>query len=230
MDPPLSELASALRALEAQGWFSGRSKETRALLRSIARFRHFAKDELVYLAGDSPNGVFGLVSGSLNISYPRGDGEDYTVHRAGSGFWVGDLALLSNGRRLVSVRAAEPTTMVQLPGVDLQRLVRNHPRLYADFYALTYENFRTAFQIIANLAIASTEKRVADRLVLEVEARGDGDGWISLSQPELAKLLAISLPTLQRVMRRFAEAGLVRKSYGRFQVVDRDSLARICRS
>ena len=104
------------------------------------------------------------------------------------------------------------------------------PYLYADFYALTYENFRTAFQIIANLAIASTEKRVADRLVLEVEARGDGDGWISLSQPELAKLLAISLPTLQRVMRRFAEAGLVRKSYGRFQVVDRDSLARICRS
>jgi len=56
------------------------------------------------------------------------------------------------------------------------------------FYALTYENFKTAFRIISNLAITSTEKRLADRLVLEVETRGDAEGWIPISQPELAKL------------------------------------------
>jgi CRP/FNR family transcriptional regulator, cyclic AMP receptor protein len=229
MQKSLPNLATALRVLEKQGWFSQRSKETRAVLSSIARLRSFAKDQAVYLAGDAPNGVFGLVSGSLNISFPRNDGENYVVHRAGSGFWAGDLALLSREPRLVSVHAAEPTVMVQLPASELRKLVRNEPRLYADFYALTYENFRTAFQIIANLAIASTEKRVADRLVLEVQTRGDADSWISLSQPELAKLLAISLPTLHRVMRRFAEAGLVQRSYARLQVIDRDALAQICK-
>jgi hypothetical protein len=40
----------------------------------------------------------------------------------------------------------------------------------------------------------------------------------------------VSLPTLQRVMRRFAEAGLVQRSYARLQVLDRDALAKICRS
>jgi CRP-like cAMP-binding protein len=125
----------------------------RARLGAIARLRNFAKDELVYLAGDQPNGVFGLVSGSLNISYPRGDGEDYTVHRAGSGFWIGDAAMLAKSVRLVSVRTAEPTIMVQLPIRELARLVRDDPRLYADFYALTYENFRTTLQIVTNLAI-----------------------------------------------------------------------------
>jgi CRP/FNR family transcriptional regulator, cyclic AMP receptor protein len=119
--------------------------------------------------------------------------------------------------------------MVELPSPQLRKLVRSDPRLYADFYALTYENFRTALQVIANLAIGSAEKRVADRLVLEVETRGDGDGWISLSQPELAKLLAISLPTLQRVMRPFAHDGLVKKGYARLQVIDREALARMCR-
>jgi CRP/FNR family transcriptional regulator, cyclic AMP receptor protein len=63
--------------------------------------------------------------------------------------------------------------MAQLPVHDLKRLVDDNPRLYADFYALTYENFGTAFQIISNLAISSTEKRLADRLLLEVKARGD---------------------------------------------------------
>ena len=229
MSPSRSDLATALDVLATHGWFSQRSTETRTCLCTIAKLRNFAKDELVYLAGDAPNGVFGLVSGSLNVSFPRGDGEDYTLHRAGSGFWVGDLALFSGGVRLVSVRAAERSLMVHLPVHDLEALLRDDPRLYADFYALTYENFKTAFRIISNLGIASTEKRLADRLIMEAEARGDADGWIPLSQPELAKLVAISVPTLQRVMRRFANAGLVRNSYAQIQVVDRDALMRLCK-
>ena len=184
----------------------------------------------MYLAGDAPNGVFGLVSGSFNISFPRGDGQDYTLHRVGPGFWFGDLALFSKGSRLVSVRAAEQTQLVQLPAKDLARLVREDPHLYADFYALTYENFQTAFRIIVNLSIPSTDKRVADRMLLEVDTRGDAEGWIALSQSDLAKLVAISLPTLQRVMRRFAGAGLVASSYARIRVVDREGLRRLCRS
>jgi CRP/FNR family transcriptional regulator, cyclic AMP receptor protein len=106
MNKSASDLASAIRVLEAQGWFSQRTKATRGRLAAIAKLCHFAKDELIYLAGDPPNGVFGLVSGSLNISYPRGDGEDYTAHRAGAGFWIGDVALFSEQPRLVSMRAA----------------------------------------------------------------------------------------------------------------------------
>jgi CRP/FNR family transcriptional regulator, cyclic AMP receptor protein len=37
------------------------------------------------------------------------------------------------------------------------------------------------------------------------------------------------LPTLQRVMRRFAHDGLVKKGYARLQVIDREALARMCR-
>lgn len=224
-----SDLTAAIEILTAQGWFAQRSEATRVQISEIAKLRNFAKDELIYMAGDAPNGVFGLVSGSLNVSFPRSDGEDYTLHRAGSGFWFGDLALFSDAVRLVSVRAAEPSAIVQLPVQDLAVLLRDDPRLYADFYALTYENFKTAFRIISNLAITSTEKRLADRLIMETESRGDGDGWIPISQPELAKLLAVSVPTLQRVVRRFVDAGLVKNSYGRIQVIDRAALVRLCR-
>ncbi len=223
-----SELASALRILSEQGWFAQRSEATRARLAAIAKLRHFAKDERIYLAGDMANGVFGLVSGSLNFSYPRGDGEDYTAHRAGVGFWVGDLALFSDQPRLVSAHAAEPTVTVHLPVNDLTRLVREDPRLYADFYALTYENYALALRVISNLAIPSAEKRVADRLLQAVRTRGDAEGWISVSQPEFAKLVAVSLPTLQRVLRRFVNDGVLRTSYGRIQVLDQNALAKIC--
>jgi CRP/FNR family cyclic AMP-dependent transcriptional regulator len=93
----------------------------------------------------------------------------------------------------------------------------------------SYENFRTAFQIISNLAISSADKRVADRLLLEVETRGDDEGWIEVSQSELASLTAISLPTLKRVMRRFADAGSINLGYAKLQIVDRAALARLRR-
>jgi CRP-like cAMP-binding protein len=224
-----ADLVSALRTLAADGWLSQRSANTRARLSEIARLCTFGKDELIYLAGDPPNGVFGLVSGSLNISYPRGDGEDYIVHRAGTGFWIGDVALLAKGVRLVSARAAEPTTMVQLPTRDLARLIRDDPRLYADFYALTYENFRTTLQIVTNLAIGSADKRLADRLLAEIANRGSKHDWISMTQVDLAKLLAISLPTLQRAMRRFVKRGLIIHEYARIQVIDHNGLIAICR-
>lgn len=224
------DVRSALDLLAAHGWLSQRSAETRARLGAIAKLRNFAADDPVYLVGDAPNGVFGLISGSLDVSIPRADGESYTLHRASTGFWVGDLALFSEAGRLVSVHAAEPTLMVQFPGPQLRQLVENDPRLYADFYALTYENVRTMFQIISNLALASSDKRLADRLLLEVEARGDADGWIRVSQSELATLTAISLPTLKRVIRRFSEAGLVNCRYGHIQVLDRRALGQVCRN
>jgi len=229
MDARTMDLGGALDLLAVQGWFSQRSAETRARLGAIAKLRSFAKGDRIYLAGDAPNGMFGLISGSLNLSIPRADGEDYTVHRAGTGFWVGDLALFSGGSRLVSVHAAEPTLMVQLPVHDLRRLVEKDPKLYGDFYALTYENFSTAFRIMSNLALPSTEKRVADRLLLELDTRADAAGWVPVSQSELASLTALSLPTLKRIIRRFVEAGLVDQQYARIQVLDRDALARLCR-
>jgi CRP/FNR family transcriptional regulator, cyclic AMP receptor protein len=53
---------------------------------------------------------------------------------------------------------------------------------------------------------------------------------VHMSQPELTKLVATSLPTLQRVMRRFACDRPVINKYARIQLMDRDALERLCRS
>ncbi|ODR97152.1 hypothetical protein AUC70_12825 [Methyloceanibacter stevinii] len=221
------DLERALEVLRSRGWYSERSKETQKRLAEIARLRTFDTDEPVYSSGQVPNGVFGLVNGSIKVAFPRNDGEDYIAHHAGSGFWIGDLALFANAPRLVSIHAAEPTTMVQLRPQGILRLIQDDPQLHTDFYALTYENFRTALNLIANLAIVSIDKRVADRLLLETAAHPKADGWVQLSQPDLAQLLAVSLPTLRRTIGRLAHAGLVEQGYGRVKVVDRKGLQKI---
>ncbi len=228
MKQEVKRLTAALTILEQRGWFSQRSEATRKRLAPIAKLRHFDADEPVYLVGDAPTGIFGLVRGSLNCSFPRSDGEDYVMHRTGAGFWFGDLALLSDRPRLVSFRAAEPTTLVHLPVRDLMRILREDPSLYAEFYQLTYENFAAAFRIVSNLALPSAAKRVADKLVFEMDAWPNSDGWLPISQADLARMTAVSLPTLQRVVSRFASEGLIEKSYGKMKVLDHDGLRRVC--
>ncbi|BAQ18198.1 Crp/Fnr family transcriptional regulator [Methyloceanibacter caenitepidi] len=222
-------LERALEVLCSRGWLSERGKEIQKRLAGIARLRIFEAHEPIYLAGQNPNGVFGLVEGSVKLAFPRNDGEDYIAHYAGTGFWFGDLALFSNAPRLVSIHAAEPTTMVQLSPQGIARLVREDPKLHADFYALTYANFRTALSIIANLAIVSVDKRIADRLLLEAAAHPKADGWVHVSQPDLAQLMAVSVPTLRRTIGRFVRAGLVEQGYGRIKVVDANGLQNIIR-
>ncbi|MFD0987933.1 Crp/Fnr family transcriptional regulator [Methyloligella solikamskensis] len=228
MNHEVTRLHAALTVLEQRGWFAQRNAAVRKRLGSIAKLRHFEANAAVYRAGDAPSGVFGLVRGSLNCSFPRSDGEDYVMHRAGAGFWFGDLALLSDRPRLVSLYAAEQTTLVHLPIHELSKMLREDPALYADFYQLTYENFESTFKIVTNLSMASATKRVADKLLFELNGWPDQDGWLPISQADLARMTAISVPTLQRVVKRFANEGLIEKSYGRIKVTDREGLLGIC--
>lgn len=228
MNTDVSTLDDAIRVLQARGWFAELSKETQKRLSSIAKLRTFGTGESIYLSGEVPDGIFGLVQGSITIAFPRNDGEDYIAHHAGCGFWVGDLAVFAKAPRLVSIHAAEPTTMVQLRPHDIAKLVRQDPELHTDFYALSYQNVKTALNVLANLAIISIDKRVADRLLLESAAHPNADGWVRISQPDLANLLAISLPTLRRTIGRFASAGLVEQGYGRVKVLDREGLRGVC--
>lgn len=92
------DLERALEVLRSRGWYSERSKETQKRLAEIARLRTFEAHEPIYLAGQTPNGVFGLVEGSIKIAFPRNDGENYVAHHAGAGFWL-VTSLISPTRR-----------------------------------------------------------------------------------------------------------------------------------
>jgi len=95
LKPATSDLSfdQAWGLLESAGWLAARDARKRRDLRTIARRRTCEPGDYLYHAGDTADGVYGLVRGTLDILIPRLDGEEQLVHRAEPGFWVGDLAL-----------------------------------------------------------------------------------------------------------------------------------------
>ncbi|MGF1560661.1 MAG: Crp/Fnr family transcriptional regulator [Geminicoccaceae bacterium] len=214
------DLADALEKLEQRGWYAERAPAARRRLAGIARLRRLARGEPVYLAGDRPNGVFALVEGALDVAVARGGKEIYVGYRAEPGFWFGDLAVIARRPRLVSCYAAVDSTLLHLPDDALNALLDSDPALVRDFYLLSYRNIDTALALLANLSTMSSDRRVAERLLHHHDESADAEGWIELSQAELAEMVALSLPTLQRVLRRLARSGWVELGYGRMRVAD----------
>lgn len=219
-------LASALAIVSKRGWFSDRTDAFRSDVARIARLRRFAPGEPIYLFGDEPDGIYGLVEGGLDVAIPRADGMDLTAHRADPGFWVGDLAMFVGQTRLVSLIAASRTQVIHLPQNALQRLVEAEPDYLRDFYALTYENMKLTLRLLANLATTPSEVRIAMRLLMYDDA--EKQTGIPVSQSKLAELLGMSAPTLQRVLRRLQDDGLIEVGYGRIRILDRRKLLSIC--
>jgi CRP/FNR family transcriptional regulator, cyclic AMP receptor protein len=223
---PRTKLAAALDALAERGWFAARDARARALIGAEARLRIFAPGEAIYWVGDPPDGLYGLVEGTVRISFPRDDGEDLVLHRFEPGAWLGDLAHFAGGERLVSVSAVTRTCTVHLSADALERLVAKHPDLWRDFYALSHLNFRTTLRVLASTLAPDSERRVALRLLQMQEEAGEPERGIAIPQTELAAIVGVSVPTLQRVLRRLGDAGLIDVSYGRVRVRDRTSLLR----
>ncbi|WP_176084703.1 Crp/Fnr family transcriptional regulator [Martelella sp. HB161492] len=198
------------------------------LISSIARLRRYSAGEAIYQVGDLPDGVYGLVEGGIDVSIPRADGLDFTFHRAEAGFWIGDLALMTNARRLVSVYAAGDVSMLHLRASELRRLLKTYPDLIQEFYRLTYQNFATTFLLLSNLAMGSSEGRVALRLLLQLEQAPDPGGTVNISQSKLAELVALSEPTLQRALRRLRDMGCIEQRYNEIRVKDRVALLAVC--
>jgi len=75
-----------------------------------------------------------------------------------------------------------------------------------------------AFLLFAGFAIVAAQ---TDSL------KPAGASALQISQGKLAELVALSLPTLQRVMRRLQQKGLIELGYGQIRIVDRQGLVAL---
>jgi CRP/FNR family transcriptional regulator, cyclic AMP receptor protein len=221
-------LAKALELLSQNGWYAERSQEFQSAVAGIGRLRDYAAGEPLYHFDDPPNGVFGLVSGALDIALPRSDGLELTAHRANPGYWVGDLALFANQTRLLSLYAAEPSRVVHVPAEPLRRLLCKVPSFFADFYALSYQNMALALRVVADLTTSPSEARVGLRLLLDADTQMHPGDWFHITQATLAPMVALSVPSLRRILHKMEASGLIETNYARIRILDRNRLLRMC--
>jgi CRP/FNR family transcriptional regulator, cyclic AMP receptor protein len=218
-------LPDSLDPLDRVGWLAEQPDSFRSWAEASGRWRRFAAGETLYLAGDAPDGMYGLGAGALDLSFPLESDEPVAIHRAEPGFWFGEAALMAGSTRLATVTAAADSRVFHLSEASLRDLLAREPDCWRNLYEQSFSNLAVALRLLAEALSLSPRARLA-RLLLRL---ADDQGRVHGNQEDFARLIGMTRSSVRRAVASIIEAGAIRTGYGRLEVVDIHSLARISR-
>lgn len=196
--------------------------------------RNFARNEVVFHEGDPADSLHIVEKGLFvaRSSSTLGHVLIVNVFRPGSVF--GELALLrADPVRSATVVALRAGRTRMLRRAELDRL-RAGPagRQFDQFLLTALADLNLALTtLVIELLFTSTSKRIQRQLLRlgELGIADDGDGWIRLSQDELAMLTATTRATVNRVLRDLERRRIVDLGRGRSRIIDVAQLTRLAR-
>jgi CRP/FNR family transcriptional regulator, cyclic AMP receptor protein len=203
------------------------SEEVRRLL-SVARRRTFRKGEVVFHRGDPADSLNLISRGRFKVQVLTPLGEPATIAIRGPGDSFGEMAIVCPGaKRSATVEALEDAETFCVAESEFGRLRRQHPevnQLLIDFLA---NEVRMLNERLLEALYLPAEKRLQRRLVeLAHLYRADGEeAVIPLTQEELAGLAGATRATVNQVLRRLQEKGVLELRRGKTIVTDFEALA-----
>lgn len=117
------EIIAILRDLDL---FAGFSDDQFRLLAFVSEERALGAGEVLYQAGDRPDGAYVLVSGALEVSDDNAHPQSYKVARPAI---VGELGLMLSRPRPVTVSARSRADLIHVPREPFLKLLRADPVL-----------------------------------------------------------------------------------------------------
>ena len=89
----------------------------------VLQAKRLPKDAVVFRQGDVADGCYLLAEGRVQVSIPRGKGQQ-ALAMLGAGDFLGQMAVLDGGKRSATCTAVEPSTVLYLGRDALDLLVR----------------------------------------------------------------------------------------------------------
>ena len=182
---------------------------------------HLPAGAVVFRPGQACSGLPLLLEGQVRVSQLSGSGRQLVLYRV----VPGQTCVVTSGCLLdASVYAAQgeveqPLSAVSLPAALFSRLLDGH----APFRALVFGQFSARLQTLMAMVDAMAFHRVDERLAAWLIARG---ARVAMTHQAIAEELGSAREVVTRVLRHFADEGLVAVSRDGIVVLDRAALAR----
>jgi CRP/FNR family cyclic AMP-dependent transcriptional regulator len=102
-----------------------------AAVAAIAERKVYMVGEYIYQSGDTPDALFIIESGTIDITLKD---KDVPLASVGAGQALGELAFFERAERLASAFTRERTHVIRLPFAKLDEVFTKHPNLAMIFY------------------------------------------------------------------------------------------------
>ncbi len=207
--------------LKRSNLFKGLPMRELEPLARAARLRRFERGRFVCHAGDPAREIFFVVEGRVSISRSGWSGSRRSVEFMvpGDVFGLPALAALTYPNE---IQARTPAVVAALPKDAVTALMRRVPELTQRVFESMAERLHYVETMLL-LAGAPVERKLAAALVY-LHAKFGAE--VPLSRGELAEMAGVAPETAMRQLRRFEDAGWVRRRPGGVKVADGAALRR----
>ncbi|WP_200958789.1 Crp/Fnr family transcriptional regulator [Nocardioides sp. Root190] len=196
---------------------------------ALGRRRRFARNEVVCHEGDPADALHLVLSGHLTIRVSLASGDVATINVLGPGSSFGELALLrADGTRTATVTALEPSETIAVPASAFHQLCRRQPEVQRMLSVILAERVDELSRRLLEMSYVGLDRRVHRRLAELAASYGDGTGptTVPLTQVQLADLTGGTRPTINQILQRLVDQGIVEVGRGRIVVLDLPRLER----
>lgn len=210
--------------LNGMGWLEHASPELRAEVARRGDLIKMREACTLYRAEDPTGGIYGVVSGRLDMHLPLWGADCSLAHVCGPGWWVGDLAAISGEPRRFEVSVQRGTRLTRLSRAEIGRICNLFPEMHQCLLAMMTYNMRVLIDTVEGFGFSEPTRRIAACL-LRLDRTGPAwQGRLPITQGELAIIAKLSRRRTNAALNDLEADGALRLRYGQIEVCNRRSL------
>lgn len=186
----------------------------------------FRRNAVIFLKDEVGEELYIIRSGRVKISMLNSDGKDLIINIYGQNEVFGEMALFDGLPRSASATALQTVEVLSLSRAVFKELLGNVPGLAVNIIELLSRRLRYTTEQAQMLGLFDAYERVAHKLVQLAELN-QTSYEINLSQQELAAMLGLTREWLNKVLKAFAQQGLLEQSRAKIIIRDLKSLKQM---
>jgi len=197
------------------------------------RPRVLESGQRLYSQDDSPDGMFCVVEGCINVSGASIGGISTILDFYGPGAWFGEVSTLANTPRMsYDAEAYGPATVRHLSSLDLEELLSTHPTLSRGLLRLEARRMQILLAALRSYSSQTLEQRLATRLLMLASTHGASTPQghkidLHLPQETLARLIGSTRQRVNQILGDWEPRNIVKHDYGRIFLLDQAKLEKL---
>ena len=198
-----------------------------SLLFADCRIERFQAGHHLFMQDDASDRIYGVVSGRIEISLFSAEGQKLVANIEQGQSLVGEIGAFDGGKRTATATCIGPCELYSLNRRQLFERIERHPELARAMIELLCARLRWVSDEFGDQAFLDVEARLAKRLLFLSTRLADEEGWVAISQAELADFLGVTRESVNRVLNDWRGRDWIALKRGALRLLRAPALQRI---
>ena len=220
-----TESALLVSRLRSTSLFSSVDDPALAKLAAVSRLRRLNKGQTLFNQGDPADAFYLVYSGCIHLLLDSANGRELVINEMRTGDGFGELGLITGLPRSTSAVAREDSVVMVIPRRDFMAVMETQPGVARSLLQTTAARLGSSSEREGALAFLNAPSRLA-RVLLLLDRQASAEGYITLSQEELARRVGLARQTVASLMGKWRRSGWIVTGRGKIVLLNRAALRR----